>query len=163
MGLSSRLCADDATRGAPRAPVRAGTPPLSGRNNFAFVAAKLSTRREGTPAGREKEARMWVSREAGSGSVVGTMSIMCHWVVRRGEVERVVGVIIHRITLLVTRGSRRVEFRAERNTEMGLERERRWTVQAGIVMCVIKSVSRLEHEAAEWMENNDDVVGYGGT
>lgn len=77
-------------------------------------------------------------REGGKASVEGrtrrTSQVMFRD--RREVVERVVGGIIQRMGRAMRRGERFAECRVERKGGRGVERERRWRVQRGMVRWV---------------------------
>lgn len=111
----------------------------SGCNRVLFLAAKLVTRREGTPAVMLQWAATRAVISLGKAVVEGRISRMSQAVLRarRCSVESFVGRIIQRITREITRGFSVLDCRVERNVERGFGvvvcRARRWRVQSGIV------------------------------
>lgn len=135
--LSSSDCAEGAVLESTMEPVNGGTSTGEGCKRLWLVDEKVEMSLEGIPASMDH----WFSMRGWrcSGSVVrapGKMTRTCH-----GEdgdssdsFERLVGVMIHRITLAVTRGSRRgeVAWTAARKVGMDVLRLRRKTEQTGI-------------------------------
>ena len=109
--------------------------PGRGLRSLSFLAAKSWSSRDGTPALTVHSLLTIWLKAFGRPSVFGIMSNTSQFVSLRssGSTEIIVGVMIQRTTRPIVSGVIADFDRAPMNWERGTFKERRWTVQIGMV------------------------------